>query len=643
MAIRQDMIAEHAGSVASNVPPDRSPQSPVRVADETEDVVRTCQGLRRDGRTDDALALLQQALRRRQLEPERIEAAGRFLRRALAEREDPSPALRVLLLGQCTTSWLAPVLAAEAWGRSAAVRVDEGGYDNVIQDLSGLTERPDVIVLLPWHQRLLAPDARAAQQRIDDEVAFVRQAQSMIGPLGARLVLVGYDWVLPGPLGHQLGIRRDGTVRLVRQVNDAVMRELSDGTYFVDLEQVSACVGHDAFYDARNYLWAKQPFSPRGVCRLSEHVWAGIRAVTTGPKKVLVLDLDNTLWGGVVGDVGPLGIQLGDSPDGEAYREFQRYAKGLSARGVVLAVCSKNNPPDAREPFERNRDMVLTLDDFASFEASWDPKPVALERIGRTLRLGLDSFVFFDDSPAEREHVRQALPDVEVVEVPPDPADYVRALADGLWFEAAEVTDADLQRSDQYRAEQQRRATRQATGSLDEYLESLRMTAEIRPIDEPDMQRVVQLLAKTNQFNLTTRRHCAEDVRRILNQPGSLGLTLRLRDRFGDYGLISVVLGVPEPDAAVSTLRLDTWLMSCRAIGRMIEDHLMNHVAEAVRGMGYQVLIGEFIPTAKNELVADLYARFGFQRLADNGDGTTRFELKLASWERRPTFVAERT
>ncbi len=579
-------------------------------------------------------AALREALRRRTVPPEQLVLAGR----RIAASPATAVPLRVTILGQCTTAWLAPVLVAEAWGRGAAVAATSGEYDNVIQELARDGTTHDVVVLVPWNRRLLGPDERPVAQRVADEVALWRQAWELAARQGARLVQVGYDWVVPDAGGYHLSSRGGGAVERVRAVNAALRAELPAGTYFVDLEAVAGEQGRGRFYEPRSDNWTRQPFSPTGLAWLGRHVWAGVRAVTTGPKKVLVLDLDNTLWGGVVGETGPLGIQLGDSPEGEAFRGFQTYCRALARRGVVLAVCSKNNPADASEPFAKNPDMVLRRKDFAAFEASWEPKSVGLARIAATLRLGLDAFVFFDDSPTEREQVRQALPQVEVVDVPADPAEYVRSLASGLWFEAALLTAEDTQRSAQYQVESQRQQASQAAGSVDEYLASLEMQSDVRPIDEGDLQRVAQLIGKTNQFNLTTRRHTGEDVRRMLAQEGSVGLTLRLRDRFGDYGLISVALGTPVP-AAEPTLRIDTWLMSCRAIGRTVEAHFMNCIAEAARARGYAVLIGEFIASEKNQQVADLYERFGFARRPDEGDGVARFRLPLADWAARPTHV----
>jgi FkbH-like protein len=595
--------------------------------------------LRAAGEIAQALLLLQQGLRRGIFDADSLDQVGRLLSRHAASFPDQPKPLSVLLVGQYTTSWLVPALTAIAWGRGRAISVREGGYDNVIQDLATIGSPPDVVVIAPWKQRVLGKDDRSTQQRIDDEIGFLAQSWNLVARSGSRLVQIGYDWDTPGPLGHHLSGAPGGNVSIIRQLNQRVRSALPQGAYFVDLEQISGEVGRHSFYDPRSYYWTKQPFSRAGVARLCEHLWAGIRAVTTGPKKVLVLDLDNTIWGGVVGELGALGVALGDTPEGESFRAFQREACGLAARGVVLAACSKNNTADAREVFEKNNDMILKLADFAAFEATWDPKPTVIERIAKTLRLGLDSFVFFDDNPAEREHVLQMLPDVEVVNVPADPAGYVRALQSGLWFESVGVTEADKMRKEQYRDEQQRREVEQASGSVEAYLESLQMVADVRKLDEPDMERAVQLLGKSNQFNLTTRRHTAEIVRRMMAQPRSVALTFRLADRFGDAGLIAVVLATPLPEANSTTLLIDTWLMSCRVIARTTEDFTLNYLVETAKKLGYRTLQGEFIPTAKNQLVADLYDRFGFTRGPEREGGGRLYTLDLSTFTPRPTPI----
>ncbi|MBL4844355.1 MAG: HAD-IIIC family phosphatase [Planctomycetes bacterium] len=597
-------------------------------------VLREAKRLRREGKTAEALSLLRRVLADGELPPPKLDAAGRFVQKAIAADQLESR-VRVLVLGQATTSYLSLVLAALGWREGVAIELHEGDYDNVIQELLVTTEPPDVVVLLPWTQRLLASGERSSDERIADELAFWRQAWARVVALGSRLIQVGYDWVGPGSGGYASG----DVLPLIRDADQALRAALPPGAFWVDLRALAGHHGRRSFYDARGYHWTKQPFSVEGLAWLAAHLWAGVRALTTGPKKVLVLDLDNTLWGGVVGEEGPEGVRVGgQDPEGAAYLAFQRHAKALSERGVVLAVCSKNNLADGREPFVVNPDMALALSDFGAFEASWDPKSVAIARIASTLRLGLDSFVFFDDNPVERAEVRAALPEVAVVDVPPDPADYVRALEEGLYFEAARFHEADRQRARQYQAEAQRREVHHEAISLDDYLTSLEMRGRASEIDEESLPRVIQLVGKTNQFNLTTRRHSEGEVRRILTTERSVHVALRLEDRFGDYGLIGVVLGVPHASEP-RVLRLDTWLMSCRAIGRTVEDFTLDCIAHRARELGYAELEGEFFPTAKNAPVQDLFGRLGFRSEGDLDGGGLRFRLGLDEFTGATTFV----
>jgi FkbH-like protein len=535
-------------------------------------------------------------------------------------------------------------LTAIAWGHDAALTVTEGGYDTILQDLANFptgegAKAPDVVVLLPWNKRLLGAQG-TPEARVEDELGFWSRAWETVGSrLGSRLLQVGYDWVTSGPLGHHLSGRPDGPVGLVGAMNAALRRALPADAFFLDLEQLSGTIGRNSFYDMRRYFWTKQVFGEAGAIEVARHLWAGIRALTTGPKKVLVLDLDNTLWGGVVGETGPLGIALGDGADGEAFRAFQTHVKGLADRGVVLAIASKNNPQDVEEVFEKNTEMALKLDDFGAIEIGWDPKGTTLARLAKTLNLGIDSLVFFDDNPAEREQVRQALPEVEVVDVPEDPAEYVRALQAGLYFETTGLNDADRERSAQYAVERKRQALEQSAGSMEEYLRSLEMKAQVREIDEDDLPRVVQLLAKTNQFNLTTRRHTRQALLDLLADPRSVGMTLRLGDRFGDHGLVAVLVAAPSGGAG-DALRIDTWLMSCRVIGRGAEQFLFGLLLAKARLLGYRRLLGEYIPTKKNVPVAELYDQLGYRKLDGLGDdGAIRYELNLDEASSPETFV----
>ncbi|MCE9553479.1 MAG: HAD-IIIC family phosphatase [Planctomycetes bacterium] len=595
----------------------------------------------------EALEILRDALRRGQIDAEGRDKAGRLIARIFVDQA-PTTSRQidadVLLLGQVTTSWLVNSLTSAAWERGLAIDVREGQYDNVFQELMARapnSTRPGVIVFLPWGRRLAAETpTESSQQRLEEELAFWKQAWEIAAnKLGARVLQVGFDWMMPGSLGHHLGGGKEGAVGLIRRANEMFREALPPGSYFLDLEQVSGTMGRDTFYDRRRYHWTKQPFSEAGSCLLARHLSAGIKALLHGPKKVLVVDLDNTLWGGVVGETGPLGISLGETPDGEAFLAFQKHLKTLTQRGVLLAISSKNNPEDARAPFESHPEMALRLADFAHIEANWEPKEMSLRRIAETLNLGLDSFVFFDDNPAEREHIRQALPEVEVVEVPQDPADYVHALQAGLWFETVALSDADRERALQYQQESGRRQLQQSMGSMEEYLRSLEMRAAATEIDESTLLRVVQLIGKTNQFNLTTRRHGLEEVRRMLSLPDAICVTLSMSDRFGDHGLIAVLLAIPDVESSERTLHIDTWLMSCRVIGRTAEHFLFNALLDRAHQLGYCRIKGEFIPTRKNALVAELYDQLGFSRVGDQPAEATVYELPVSPERRVQTWI----
>jgi len=608
-------------------------------ASSQKELFRKCRHLRKGGHDTQVAGLLADTLRRDGLDADGVLHAGRMLRQLDADNATED-GITVSLLGQCTTSWLSPAVTAIARGRGYRIRVDEKDYDNVFQGIRSLGSGIDAVILLPWSQRLFGNTERAPSDRVNDELDFWRSVWSVAGEhTGTRVIQVGYDWPDAGAGGHHNGAADDSDIGLVRQLNDALRHDLPAGAYFVDLEQVSGMFGRVRFYDQRRYYWTKQPFSDEGVVRLASHLWSGIRSTLFGPKKVLVLDLDNTLWAGVVGETGPLGIDVGETPAGEAFSDFQRLLKALGERGCILAVCSKNNPEDAREPFTENPDMVLSLDDFAAFEASWDSKASAIQKISKNLNLGLDSFVFFDDEAAEREQIRQALPEVEVIDVPDDPADYRQALLSGLWFESIGVTAEDRKRTVQYRNELIRSESRSSAGSVDEYLQSLEMFAEIEPIGDANLDRVVQLIGKTNQFNLTTRRHSREAVCALLARPASIGLALRMRDRFGDYGLVSLVMATADTEENRNRLRIDTWLMSCRVIGRTAEHFLFNALIEQVAATECCLLVGDYIPSNKNAVVADLYGRLGFSPCKTSIQGTEQFELIVADATAAATFV----
>ena len=433
--------------------------------------------------------------------------------------------------------------------------------------------------------------------------------------------------------------------RLVAQLNAALAEAAyADSVLWLDVARAAARDGLDTWFDVVRWLQAKMEIAPQAASVYGDMVARLIAAARGHSKKCLVLDLDNTLWGGVIGDDGVEGIALGQgSAAGEAHLALQRYAKALKERGVILAVCSKNDIGIAEAAFRDHPEMLLKRGDIAAFVANWDDKVTNLRAIARQLNIGLDSLVFVDDNPMERGHVRSELPMVAVPEMPNDPAHYVRVLADAGYFEATSFTKEDRERADQYAANAEREGLMNAVGGLDAYLEQLAMTVEFGGVTPVNLARVTQLINKTNQFNTTTLRMTEPEVEALASDPKAVVLQFRLVDKFGDNGLVSVLLaGAGEP----GQLNLANWVMSCRVFGRQLEEEAMNILVEAARVRSVRTLKAAYLPTAKNGVVRDLFERLGFTRVdADAGaagEGASQWSLSVADYVARPTRIARK-
>jgi FkbH-like protein len=368
--------------------------------------------------------------------------------------------------------------------------------------------------------------------------------------------------------------------------------------------------GLDNWHDRALWFRSKQEIAPSAAPIYGEALSRILAARKGRSAKCLVLDLDNTLWGGVVGDDGLEGIVIGQgSPLGEAYVAFQQHVRELSRRGVVLAICSKNDEAFALEPFERHPEMVLKRSDISAFAANWSDKPANIRAIAQQLNIGLDSLVFVDDNPFERELVRRELPMVSVPEVSDEPATYAGTLADAGYFEAVSVTAEDRVRTQQYRSNQIREDARKSATDLPSYLRSLEMRLIWSLFDRVGLQRTVQLINKSNQFNLTTRRYSEDEVIAVMQDPAAVGLQFRLIDRFGDNGVIGIVIGRLRNKAE---LYLDIWLMSCRVLGRQVEQAMLNVIVRQAFRLGAERVLGEYIPSEKNAMVRRHYPDLGF-------------------------------
>jgi FkbH-like protein len=372
---------------------------------------------------------------------------------------------------------------------------------------------------------------------------------------------------------------------------------------------------------------AKFPFADELIPLYADHVARTVAAIRGKSGKVLILDLDNTVWGGVIGDDGLEGIHIaqGDAR-GEAHLAVQRLALDLRQRGIVLAVSSKNTDEVAREPFEKHPEMLLKLDHIAVFQANWNDKATNIQAIADELSLGLDSMVFLDDNPAERGLVRKLLPQVRVPELPEDPAYYARTLAAAGYFEAVAFASEDLKRAGFYQDNAKRASLQKQVGGVDAYLASLDMTIAFQPFDATGRARIVQLINKSNQYNLTTRRYTDPEVTEAENDPEVFTLQVRLADIFGDNGMIGVVICRPE---GAGVWEIDTWLMSCRVLGRKVEHMVLREVLEHARAAGIVKLSGTYRPTDRNKLVVDHYAKLGFTKVEEHASGFTRWELPV--------------
>ena len=441
----------------------------------------------------------------------------------------------------------------------------------------------------------------------------------------------GYDRMVPG-----------APATVVARLNDQVCEAAGrDGVLVLDIARASQRDGIDAWFDVGRWLQGKLEIAPQAAPLYGDLAARILGAQRGLSKKCLVLDLDNTLWGGVIGDDGLDGIVLGEgSAAGEAHLALQHYAKQLKERGVVLAVCSKNDAKIAEAAFRDHPEMVLRRSDFAAFQANWDDKAQNLKAIAARLNIGIDSLVFVDDNPIERARVRQSLPMVAVPELPEDPAHYVRCLAEAGYFEAIAFTAEDRDRAQSYAANAEREALLGSAESMEDFLRGLAMTAVYGPFTAVDHARVVQLINKTNQFNTTTRRYAGDEIARIMEEPDAVTLQFRLLDRVGDNGLVSTMILRPTPDDD-EALEIENWVMSCRVFGRELEYEAMNIAVEAAKERGARTLVADYIPTPKNDVISRLYPSLGFTEVDSPtpANGATRWALDLADYVTRKTHI----
>lgn len=519
-----------------------------------------------------------------------------------------------------------------------------GDYDNdsaeILDENSLLyTHQPKFIILLPKLRSLgsfsIMDRPSTVRNFAEAEVDLLLQRCRIAHERSSAEIVLG-NFILPSAIdpGMIRSKRMGSAWTYLKYINLELGLRSPEYVQICDLEFLSARCGTQNVSDDRAWYETKQPFSLQFIPDVAREVLTIISAYHAPHKKVLVLDLDNTLWGGVVGDDGLEGIELGDvSARGQAFKSFQQFIRTLSERGIVLAVCSKNEPEIVMQVFEEHPEMVLSREDIAIFLVNWQPKSDNIREIAAELNLGLDSVVFVDDNPAEIEIVRQFVPEVTCLLLDKDPSTFIQLVQNSRCFEPLQLTDEDAVRGKQYQQEFRRKELLSCSTDMTTYLMSLSMCASIGTFCKVDIPRITQLINKSNQFNLTTRRRSEGEVKNVAESSGYRGMTVRLDDRFGSHGLVGVVIAQING----SKLIVDTFVMSCRVLKRQVEHEIINELVSCARLESCETIIGVYIPTLKNGMVANLYPSLGFveteSAIDDAPPGSKIYELSVSTFE----------
>jgi FkbH-like protein len=560
--------------------------------------------------------------------------------------------VKVSLLSTFTIDSLVPYLEVEAARSGFGAHIYLGPFNAVSQELLNpesecLRHQPDIVfvaqllgdVCPPLMYHFLALDGTRIDQYVEETVSDTVATLKEFRKLSQAIVIL-HNFALPAypPLGIYEPMEQASQTSVIRQLNTDLAQAVRTvpGVYVLDYDRLCADAGYGNWQNNKMWYLARAPLSATALPVLARAQATCIQASFGHPRKCLVLDLDNTLWGGVIGEDGLAGIQLGHTYPGNAFRHFQQVVLQLHRRGVLLAINSKNNQADAEEVFRSHPDMVLSANHFAAKRINWRAKHENMVEIANELNIGLDSLVFFDDNPTERALMREALPQVLTLDVPPDPTSYEEALLNSRAFDSLSFTLEDRRRGEIYREQAAREQLKQAATSIQDFLSGLKLEISVCPVDQFAFPRVVDLINKTNQFNLTTRRHSPAQLAQMIADPTCEAFYLRVADRFGDNGIVGVAILRFEADTAY----IDTLLLSCRVIGRTVETAFLAFLVERVKERGAIAIEGEFIPTSKNAPAVEFFALHGFAQIESNVEGTRwRLNLNDVSFQ-TPAYIA---
>ena len=518
-----------------------------------------------------------------------------------------------------------------------------GGYDQYNQEILNPSSeyysfKPNLTILILdtrtiFGEAFLQPYSESESERRQRVESFVKGIASLVEKIKqnskSKVIINNFEIPTHSPLGIIEDKQIYGFKESVEDLNSKLREAFRGDTrvFLFDYEAFASNVGKDNTTDDKMYYLGDFRISPAVIPALCDAYIPYVRALLSMMKKCLVLDLDNVLWGGVVGEDGIEGIKLGPTPEGRPYLELQKYILSLYNRGVILAINSANNLDDALEVLRKHPYMVLKEDYFAAMKINWDNKISNMKAIAEELEIGIDSLVFLDDSKANRQMMREALPEVSIVDLPDDPALYLRTVANLRVFDSLQLTAEDRARGKMY-ADQRKRVEFEKTATdIDGYLKGLGTVVTLEIANKFNIPRISQLTQKTNQFNTTTRRYLEDEIARMASSDHYLVAAVKVEDKFGDSGTTGVA--IVEKDSG--KWKIDSFLLSCRVIGRGVEDALLAYIIAEARRAGAKAIVGEFIPTKKNLPAKDFFKNRNFKQLSvDNGVETWEYDLQAA-------------
>lgn len=568
------------------------------------------------------------------------------LKRNLKKDNSALPTVKVALVGDTATQLLATAIRGMAVARGYNLIFYEADYSQVEQQMLSPDSElkqfdADFIIIfqsthkLGEHHALLDVERQSALA--DDRLGFVASVCESPSLAGKKIIYFNYPEIGDTVFGSYGNKVETSFPYQVRKLNYELMRlsQHYQNLFICDLAELQNKFGRDSMFAPNIYANTEMVLRMDVLPYVASRVMDIVCAVKGLFKKCLILDLDNTVWGGVIGDDGMEGIQLGHGLGvGKMFTEFQMWVKKLKQRGIIICVASKNNEDTAKEPFEKHPDMVLKLDDIAVFQANWETKVDNIRIIQDILNIGFDSMVFLDDNPFERNMVRENIPGITVPELPEYPEDYLEYLYSLNLFETASYSNLDKDRTKQYQVEAQRVSLSKTFTNEADFLKSLNMVSVVSGFTKFNTPRVAQLSQRSNQFNLRTVRYTDADIEALANDPNVIDLSFTLEDKFGDNGLIAVVIMKPLDN---ETLFVDTWLMSCRVLKRGMENFTLNTMVEKAKAAGYKRIVGEYLPTAKNGMVVKHYPQLGFTNI--EGSNTAKWMLDLNGYKEKECYI----